>query len=209
MNERDHSVMGFLSHFKLGIAKPSRYRVEFNLPKGVNLAPGQIGVNEESTANNIRRMQNYFNSQGGIDIKCLNATFPQRSLLTSEHRQNSAPFRVPFSSTYDPVTFSFYADSTFDTREYFEIWQGAVVNFGTNTMNFYDEFVSDVRMFQLNDLGEDSYSVELFEAYPINVGIVDSSYAQANAFQTITVTMSFRSWKPANNSLKFQKSASA
>lgn len=203
----DNTVMGFLSHFKEGIAKPSRYRVEFHLPKGVNLQAGQIGVNSESTVAQITGMQNYFNAKGGIDIKCHNATFPQRSLLTSEHRQNSAPFRVPYSSTYDPVTFSFYADSTLDTREYFEIWQGAVVNFGTNTMNFYDEFVADIKMFQLNDLGEDSYSVELIEAYPINIGIVDSSYAQQNAYQTITVTMSFRSWKPNNNDQRNQRSA--
>ena len=116
----------FLSNFVDGISRPNRYRVEFNLPRGVNLSGGALSVNDESTVGRIAGMEKYFNSGGMVNIKCHTMTFPQRSLLTMEHRQNSAPFRTPYSATYDPVTFSFYADSTMDTREYFEVWQSAV-----------------------------------------------------------------------------------
>lgn len=197
----------FLSNFVDGISRPNRYRVEFNLPRGVNLSGGALSVNNEATVGQIAKMEKYFNSGGMVNIKCHTMTFPQRSLLTMDHRQNSAPFRTPYSATYDPVTFSFYADASMDSRDYFEVWQSAVVNLGSNTMNFYDEYVSDIHMYMLDLEGNDTYKVSLFEAYPMNIGIIDASYGQNNAFTTCTVTMAFKSWQPINNTTQVNRSA--
>lgn len=192
-------IRSFLSNFTVGISRPNKYRVEMNLPRGVNLGADEIGVNNDARAGRITQMNQFFNSGGGINVKCHTMTFPQRSVLTMEHRQNSAPFRTPYSATYDPVTFSFYSNAFLDSRDYFEIWQSAVVNLGSNTMNFYDEYVADVKLYMLDDYGEDAYSVTLYEAYPLNIGIVDVSYSQQNAVTTTTVTMSFKSWAPWYN----------
>lgn len=189
----------FLSRFRDGVGRPNRYRVEFNLPRGVALGEGEIGVNDDARVGRIRSMENYFNRDGSINVKCHTMTFPQRSLLTQEQRQNSAPFRTPYSATYDPVTFSFYSDPYLDTRDYFEVWQSAVVNLGTNTMNFYDEYVSDVGLIMMDQYGNDTYRVTLYEAYPLNIGIVDASYSNTNTPTTCTVTLSFKAWSPEYN----------
>lgn len=190
MNARD-----FLAHFERGVARQNRFRVEFNLPRGVSAsAPG---VNMDAVEGNIGRLQSYFNQgRGSVNIKCHTATFPQRSLLTSEQVQNSAAFRVPYSASYDPVTFSFYADSDLDTRDYFDVWQSAANNFQNNTMNFFSEYVSDVNIIALDVLGNDTYGVTLYEAWPMNIGVLDYSYANMDSFQTTIVTMSFKSWLP-------------
>lgn len=197
----------FLSKFRDGVSRPNRYRVEFTLPRGVGLGAGEIGVNDDARAGNITQLQQYFNQNGAIDVKCHTMTMPQRSLLTTEQRQNSAPFRTPYSATYDPVTFSFYSDPYLDTRDYFEVWQSAVVNLGTNTMNFYDEYVSDIKMVMLDMYGNDAYRVTLYEAYPLNVGMVDASYSQVNTLTTCTVTMAFKSWSPEYNTTGVNRSA--
>jgi len=208
MMENKLGYQFFLSQFgDRGISKPNKYRVEFNLPRGVNLPQGDISVNDDARAANIGRMEAYFNTGGMINVKCHTMTFPQRSLLTMEHKQNSAPFRTPYSATYDPVTFSFYADGHLDTRDYFEVWQSAVINLGSNTMNFYDEYVSDVNMVMLDEYGHDAYAVSLFECYPLNIGIVDASYSSENTFTTCTVTMAFKSWLPANNTYQPARTA--
>jgi hypothetical protein len=54
----------------------------------------------------------------------------------------------------------------------------------------------------------DRYKVTLYECYPLNVGIIDASYGQNNAFTTCTVTMAFKSWQPVNNSTQVNRSAS-
>lgn len=192
----DMSMNKFLASFNKGFAKPNRFRVEFNLPEGVNLNAGDIGVNIDALRQNIRQVDRGLNGQGAIDLKCHTLNFPQRSLMTFEHKQNSAPVRFPYSAMYDPVTFSFYADNTYSTRDYFDVWQSAVINFGTNTVNFYDEYTADIRMYAIDDLGRDTYGVLLERAYPLNVGILDFSYSQTNNFQTVTVTMSYKKWTP-------------
>lgn len=192
-------ITDLMSHFRKGISRPNRYGLMFNLPSGIGLGGASLGANPEALAGNIRTMENYLNGSGGVDVKCHTATFPQRSTLTMEQRQNSAPFKTPYSGSYDPVSFSFYNDSAMDARDYFDIWHSCVVNVGSNTMNFYDEYVSDVHMFMIDDYGQKTYGVTLFEAYPLVVGQFDVSYAQMNSVTSTTVTLAFKSWAPNNN----------
>lgn len=193
----DQSVSDFLAKFQRGFASPNRYRVEFSLPSGVKaLTAGMIGVNADALAKNMPGMNSFFNSNNQVNIACHTMTMPQRSLMTYEIKQNSAPVRYPYSATYDPVTFSFYVNSDYNTRDFFEVWQSSVVNFSTNTINFPDEYVSNVKMYAQDTHGQDTYGVTLENAYPLNIGIVDFSYSQMNAFQTITVTMSYKWWYP-------------
>lgn len=192
------SVKEFLAHFSKGLSRSNRYRVEFILPQGI--PAGTLGANTDAQAGNIQQLQSYFNSgRGGVNIKCHTATFPQRSMLTAGLNQNSAEFRVPYSATYDPVTFSFYANSEMDTRDYFEVWQSAVCNFSNNTMNFLNEYTADVSIFALDQTGRDSYGVTLYEAWPLNIGTIDVSYSAQDAYQTTIVTMSYKSWLPWMN----------
>lgn len=183
----------FLSHFKSGIMKPNRYEVLFNLPKGVAASAADL-VRRDALEGNIQRKQSELNREGGINIKCHTALFPQRTLTTSERLQNSAPFRTPYSSNYDPITFSFYADATGDTRRYFDLWQNAVINIHTNTINFYDEYTSDITIWALNEAGVRTYGVQCKEAYPLAVGASDVSYSNQNNFQNIVATLNYRRW---------------
>lgn len=191
-------VWGFISNFKKGFAKPNRFRVEFTLPSGVSLN-GIADANTESLATNINAMEHYFNKNGSVNIKCHTMTFPQRTLQTFETRLNSAPFKIPFSAVYDPITFSFYMDSTLDTRQYFEIWQAATVNVSNNTLNFYNEYVSDIKMFIENDHGQDAYGIQLYEAYPIGISIMEMAYNSDNQVLSTQITMSFKYWLPMRN----------
>jgi len=200
------SVWEFLSYFKRGVGRSNRYRVEFVLPRGI--PADTVGANGEAKEGTIQQMHSRFNSgRGGVNIKCHTATFPQRSMLTVGLNQNSAEFRVPYSATYDPVTFSFYADSEMDTRDYFEIWQSSVCNFSNNTMNFLDEYTSDVKIIAMDQAGRDTYGVTLFEAWPLNIGTIDMSYSAQDAYQTTIVTMSYKSWLPQWNTGGTNRSA--
>ena len=182
----------FLSHFKSGIASPARYRVRFNLPKGI---PNISGSAWESTEGNIRRWQADLNGTEKINVFCHTCTMPQRSLMTYEHKQLNAPYKVPYSQSYDPVSFVFYGDGDLSARRYFEIWQNAVVNIQSNTMNFYSEYVSDVIIEQLNTEGNPTYGVQLIEAYPMSVTAMDYSYSNQNTIQNIAIVLTYKYWK--------------
>jgi len=182
----------FLSHFQKGVMRPNKYLIKFNLPDGVT--GSEPFIDSRVRRGRIQLEEARYNRIGSINIKCHTANFPQRNLITSERMQNSSAFRVPYSQAYDPVTFSFYADGNGDTRRYFDIWQNAVINIRSNTLNFYNEFTANVEMWNLNELEQPTYGVRLEEAYPIALGAIDIGYANSGTFQTVTTTMQFRHW---------------
>lgn len=204
------SVQEFMSYFNNGIGHPNRFRVELNLPPGVDTSIGNAVKYVNSAAvqgSAIAGTQQVFNSgRGGINIMCNQATFPQRTLLTWELNQNSASFKTPYSYEYDPVTFSFYSDSMMNTRQYFEIWQSAVANIQNNTMNYMSEFVAPVTIFQLDTAGNDTYACTLIDAWPITLGSTDLSMANSNAIHNITVTMAYRSYTSDSNDTRTSSS---
>lgn len=193
------SVSAFLTYFPNGIARPNRFRVELTLPSGIS--DSSQNVNTESMSDNISSVDASLNQAGSINIKCHSVTLPQRTLQTFETKMNSASFRIPYACTYDPITIAFYADGSMDTREYFEIWQASVMNFGNNTMNFYNEYISDFLIYVQDQEGNDRYGIKIFEAYPIAVSAVDLNYGSDNAPLIVMVTLSYKSWLPMNNNV--------
>ena len=192
----DNSIYDYLGHFKNGVMKANRFRAEFNLPKGV---AGGHAVNTRALQSNIRTAGQTLNKNGSVNLKCNMATFPDRTLQTIEFKSNSVNFKMPWSTSYNPISLTFYADGNLDSREYFELWQSAVMNFGNNTMNFYNEYVSDVKLYLQNDSGVDAYGIILYECYPSSIGLMDLSYGNSNTVLNVTVTLSFKSWLPLSN----------
>lgn len=131
-----------------------------------------------------------------ISIKCHTCSLPARGIMTHEVRSNSAPIKFPYSQSYDPVTFSFYADGNLDSRRYFDEWHSDIVDFAQNTLSFFSEYTKDVDIEVLNRKGEPTYKVRLYTAWPMNIGVVDYSYGNTNSFQNITATLSYTYWEP-------------
>jgi hypothetical protein len=204
--EKMSIALDFLSKFRGGVAVTNRYRVELFLPAGVSSAGG-AGVNDDARAGAISSMQNYFNSSEQINAKCRDAILPGRSLDTYDYRQNSAPFRLPYSSTYGPASLTFLADSGFDSRDFFEVWQSAVVNIGTNTLNFPNEYVADVNIYILDRAGDDRYGVKLYEAWPVDISETQLSYADQDTAAAVTVSLEYKYWSPHFNSQEKNGSA--
>ena len=200
----DTSIYSFLGKLKNGLQKANKFLVTFTLPPGINLASqSDVFYNVDSVQGRIQQNDVLMNSNSQINVFCHTCALPQRTLITYTHKHYGAPYLVPYSQQYDPVTFSFYADSEFNTRKYFEIWQSAIVNIGPNTMNYYNEFVSDVKITTISDEADGKYAVDLFEAYPLNIGMVDMSYSNTGV-QSVQVTLAYRLWKSNHDNSKIE-----
>lgn len=199
MSKVNVSVNSFITALGNGLAKPNRFLVEFKLPKGI--AESKLSVDSDALAGNIVSKDKEINTvigdsgTGAINIFCHTCSLPQRSLLTYLHKQVSSPYRVPYSvQEYDPISFSFYADKDMKTRRYFDIWQNAVINIQPNTLNFWNEFTSNVTISMIDEEGNSTYSIVLYECFPISVGMIDLSYSASNILLSPIVTMTYRYW---------------
>lgn len=185
-------ITNFLSKFS-GFARPNRFLLEFSLPKGIT-ATG-TWLNTESTVAGMITNSALLNGNGVIQISCHTCTMPARTLMTHPHVQHGAPFRVPYSQQYEPVTFSFYSGRYHEQRHFFEIWQTAVVNLNDNSFNFLSEYCSDIDIWQLDRNNNKTYGVRLYNAWPMAIGELQYNYGENSTPLSITVTMEYKLWK--------------
>jgi hypothetical protein len=177
-----------------GVASPNRYWVTFSMPSGIQ-GDNWGALNQSSLAGEIGRVNNEYNNGPQLSMRCINMSFPPRSLMTVETRHTGVPYKLPYSAMYDEVSFTFVASEDLRERKFFEIWQETVMNVGMNSLNFYNEYISTVEMYQLDKNNNIMYGVKLDEAYPINIGAVDYSYGSQNEFVSVTVSLAYRRWR--------------
>lgn len=188
------SIDDFIAQIsEVGLASPNKFWVEFLLPKGVSGSGGEVRT--ESTSGKIKSFETEAIKNGQLSIMCNTAAMPGRSLMTIEHRHYQTPIKIPYSTSYGDVTFSFISSQDLRERKFFEVWQETVVNVKTGTMNFYDEYVSDIKIHQLDREGQVAYSVLIKDAYPISINQLDYSQGTLNDFLPTSVSFSYKYWE--------------
>jgi hypothetical protein len=194
-----------------GFARKARYYVEFYLPKpgGLDLTgiddTGQVGISnasQESIAsfrsNNELNAVQMANARR-VQAFCKSISMPDRDVQMKEIKHHGPARKFAYDYKSAPITASFYTDKFMRERSYFELWQQSAFSQVSNNYNFYDNYVSDINIFQLgsfeskNERDDMTYAVKLFDCYPKVISTVDYA-ADGNEVQTFSVTFEFRYW---------------
>jgi len=198
-----------------GFARKARFYVEFNLPKGnsgglLGSLQGiddlsQVGISNstqesELTFKNSSTMNSVQTTNGRrVRAFCSAIAMPDRDIQTKEIRHHGPAYKIAFDHKSADIQATFYCDKFLRERSYFELWQSAIYSNQSNNYNFYDNYVSDVNIYQLgqfasrNERDDITYAVQLYDVFPKIIGPVEYNY-EANAVQTFTVTFTFRYW---------------
>jgi len=208
-----------------GFARKARFYVEFNLPRssGSTASPitapttlnaqnadGDITIenlnlstSEQESLNTFRDQKEMISLQKSnarrVQAFCSAISMPDRNIETKEIRHHGPAYKLAFDYKSSDITATFYCDKFLRERSYFETWQAAVFSLQSQNYNFYDNYISDVNIFQLgqfaskNERDDVTYAVKLFECFPKTIGPVQYSY-ENNAVQTFEVTFTFRYW---------------
>ena len=117
-----------------------------------------------------------------------------------------APRHFVTDHTYGDLSATFYADKYLRERQYFELWQKAAFNSLSNNYEFYDNYVSDIDLFNLGQFANSAgssedpsarddltHGVKLYDCYPTSIGAPALSYENNNIIE-FTVTFKYRYW---------------
>ena len=206
-----------------GFARKARFYVEYFLPQvedfpgfatsltgrarqeAAEIALGNINLSTSSaeqldTFSSQQEMNSVHNANGRrVRAFCNSISMPERSIETKEIRHHGPAYKLAFDYKSADITATFYCDKFLRERSYFEMWQSAVFSTKSHNYNFYDNYVSDINIFQLgqfasrNERDDVTYAVKLFGCFPKIIGPVEYSY-DANTVQTFQVTFTFRYW---------------
>ena len=135
-----------------------------------------------------------------ITLMCTNITMPARTFTTAPYRIAGAPYKYPTSVQYSDVTATFIGDKFLRLRQFFEVWQSTMYDNLNGMFNFYDNYVSNIDIFQLgqfeslNDRDSVTYGVRMRECFPSVIGDVQYDSGGNNQYVAINVTFSYRDW---------------
>ena len=192
-----------------GFARKARFYVEFNLPRagGAGITNVDTGAELSDGANELETT--FKSSAEMIAVQKANArrvqafcsaiSMPERTIEMKEVKHHGPAYKIAIDYKSADINATFYADKFLRERSYFELWQKAAFSNQSHNFNFYDNYVSDVNIFQLgqfasrNERDDVTYAVKLFDCYPKTISAVEYSY-ENNAVQTFQVTFGFRYW---------------
>jgi hypothetical protein len=154
-----------------GLARGSHYAVEINPPRGM------VGIG------NMQK----------ILMFCDQVQLPGLNLSTTPNRTFGEVREVPYDKLFDNINLSFYMDQGMDVKFFFDTWMGLIQNPYDRTFNYYNDYVSSMKI-QVQDINDKTrYEVELFECYPKNISAVQLDYSSKDVLK-LNVTMQYKNW---------------
>ena len=192
-----------------GFARPTRFMCDFILPKGVDggsaQGPGgsqgvtRTAETQRTTLTNELTVGNKI--QRGLRAYIDSVDMPGRNLDTTDLKIYGPRRQIVNGHSFSgEITMSIYCDKYLRQRSFFEMWQKAAFDQGTNNVHFYDEYTGGLRIYQLGAFAENadrdriSYGVELFECFPKTISAVTYGHGQNDEIQKISVSLAFRNW---------------
>lgn len=201
-------------------ARPNRFEVVITLP------PIMLDVEHWSHTRSRTTVSNdpmrvdvsadiWKNAPRQLTITCEAATLPGRGLATKEMRTYGPVRKTPTGDqSYAEMAMSFIVSHEMQEKKFFEAWQQSIFNPISHDMNYYNEYVTTIDIFQLSPRADSRqyniaykdwfqqhdypseriYGVRLFEAYPSIIGDLGLSYGEMDSYHKLPITMVYRKW---------------
>ena len=170
-----------------GFSRPSRYEVLIIPPRGSNNNPTSGDISNNKT---IRE----------TSLACESISFPGRNIDTTTDTNIYGPTReIASGFSFAEVSATFRCSSDMREKLYFESWQRQSFNTQTWSMQYYEDYIGAVQIYQLDEKDNRKYGVELVEAFPKTIGAMTLDYSNGSEIHKLPVTFSYRWWKNLND----------
>lgn len=130
-----------------------------------------------------------------IGLFCENAQLPGTQILSTPARTFGEIREVPYELQYDPVNLSLYVDNNWMVKKFFDEWRLKVFNYRNRTSGYYKDYVRNVKIYCYNKDNQQTYGVELYEAFPKTIGAINLDYGNKE-IPRLAVTLQYGWWAP-------------
>ena len=173
------SINDFKSSFSKDLARPSRFDV--NIPIPLTLLP-------------------YIRSSRNLNYRCENAQLPGRTFATMEQKIGSNPIeKYPYLTTYNDIDLTFIVDDDMKQKIFFDSWFELINPTYNFNYQYKSNYATTIVINQYDVQNQLTYSVTLFDAYPISMNQMDLDWSSDQAHKLV-VTFAYTRWQ--NNSLQ-------
>ena len=200
----ESTVGRFISQINMGegVARPNRYLVRFWLNN--KLKTIQYGQDVQGGPPPKQRNDYYTNAEmlRNINMMCNKVTLPSRDVNTTKHITYGPGREMPYAYSYPGnIDCTFYGDKYLRQRAFFESWQTQIFSEDSHNMNYYDDYVGHMDIYQLGASGGEgdrdriTYAVRLEEVYPETIGSIDYDYGANDQLINVPISLRYRKWR--------------
>ena len=200
-NGKDNTFIGSIQ--KYGLSRPNRYDILISNPAT------QIGLgafSSESLTGTVPSSSKLLDAKTGnelVAIRCESIQLPGKATRSvTEENAYGPQYEIPQGITYsNQISASFLLDRNMHVKRYFDGWMERIQDTKTLDMNFYENYVRDMVIRQLDEQDNPVYACLVSEVYPSSVEAIALSNTARSDFSRLDVTFTFRLWRETNDYL--------
>jgi hypothetical protein len=142
----------------------------------------------------------YFNSVRTLQFRCENAQLPGKTFATTEQKFGSNPIeKYPYATAFTDIDLTFIVDDDMQQKLLFDGWMNYISPVYNYNLRYKSDYTTAITVNQYNVQNELSYSVNLYDAYPIAMNQMDLDWS-SDGYHKLVVTFAYTNWQ--NNSLQ-------
>lgn len=125
------------------------------------------------------------------------ASIPLLNIATKPFKIFGPSFQRPVTSEYggEGISMTFHVDREMKVRKFFENWMHRIINQTNYTVAFQSEYATTINIRQLDDKNNVTHEVQLLEAFPRNLNLMELNNASSNQTHRLNVLFAYRYWK--------------
>jgi len=180
----------FVSTFNKGSARTNRFKAFILLPAGLSSGNREEFQPPSSTSSGqvIR----------DLSLRVESVSFPGKNIRTVSDDNTYGPsYEVAQGVSYaEDISMTFLLRANHEERWVFNDWQDMIVNPTTYNLNYYNEYVSSMYVYQLDEANRYTAGILIRDVFPKTVNAIELSNASQNEIARATINMAFRDWAP-------------
>jgi hypothetical protein len=172
-----YNYQQFEAAIKQGNAKPNRFEAMITLPQSLG-----VGYQEAKDMN----------------LRIQSVTMPGKNIRTTTDENTYGPtYEVAQGLTYaEEIGVTFLLQNNHFQRWIFNTWQDSIVDPSTYDISYYNEYVSTMEVFQLDENSRKTAGIKIKDIFPKTVDAIEFNMGTTNEYIQATVNFAFREWAP-------------
>lgn len=144
-----------------------------------------------------------------VSLMVEQASIPLLNIATKPFKIFGPSYQRPMFSEYggEGISFTFHVDASMEVRKFFEDWMHSIVDPYDFTVGYIEDYATKILIRQLDEQENITYEVELIDAFPRNINLMELNNSSTNQTHRLNVLFAYRYWKrpDLNNPVDIQR----
>lgn len=189
-----------------GVARANRFLIRLFPPR--DTFERKVGTDKDVVLVDKDSLLNESGMKNNVELMCTEVKLPHRDVLTQNYVTYGPGRKMPYAYAYGSnIECTFMGDKFLRQRAFFETWQRRIYNLATHNLNYYDDYVGTMEIYQLGQYRETdkespddnyrmTYGVRLHEVYPETIGEIQYQALTDDVIpMDIPIRFAFRTWE--------------